>query len=93
MICHDCGASLQPSGKIGRQEMCPKCGAALHCCLNCRFYAESAFHQCREEQAEFVNDKTGANFCDYFQVSESIPAKTDSRREEAKKKLDDLFKK
>lgn len=91
MICRRCGASLRPSGKIGRQDTCPKCGSALHCCLNCRFFSESAYHQCREEQAEFVNDKTAANFCDYFETAESGTSGTDSRREDARKKLDDLF--
>ncbi len=93
MNCHACGASLQPSGKIGRQQTCPKCGAILHCCLNCRFYAESACHQCREEQAEFVSDKSSANFCDYFEAGAAKTMKTDSQKENARKKLDDLFKK
>ena len=92
MNCHACGNSFQPSGKIGRQETCTKCGAVLHCCLNCRFYAESAYHQCHEEQAEFVNDKSSANLCDYFEPSEALAAQTDSRKEIARKKLDELFK-
>jgi len=93
MNCHACGNAIQSAGKTGRQESCAKCGAALHCCLNCRFFAESAYHQCREDQAEFVSDKSSANFCDYFHASESITVKTDSRREDAKKKLEELFKK
>jgi hypothetical protein len=93
MICHSCGGAIRPSGKIGRQEMCPKCGAVLHCCRNCRFFSESAYHQCREDQSEFVNDKTAANFCDYFEAAEGRTAGTESRRENAKKKLDDLFRK
>lgn len=93
MNCHACRNAVQSAGKPGRQESCPKCGAALHCCRNCRFFSESAYHQCREDQSEFVNDKTAANFCDYFEAAEPGTAGTDSRRENAKKKLDDLFKK
>jgi hypothetical protein len=73
--------------------MCPQCGAILRCCLNCRFFSESAHHQCREEQAEFVNDKSGANFCDCFEPGNSGTVRTDAQRESARKKLDDLFKK
>lgn len=91
MNCHACGTAFQSSGKIGRQDTCPKCGAALHCCLNCRFYAESVYHQCREEQAEFVNDKSSANFCDYFVKGESGTATSGSQKDIARKKLDDLF--
>ena len=93
MNCHSCGKEIPPSGKIGRQETCVKCSGSLHCFLNCRFYAESAYHRCREEQAEFVNDKSGANFCDYFEPGESRPVRTDAQRESARKRLDDLFKK
>jgi hypothetical protein len=93
MNCQACGAVIHSSGKTGRQETCPKCNAALHCCRNCRFFSESAYHQCREDQSEFVSDKTAANFCDYFEAAEGRAAGTDSRRENARKKLDDLFKK
>jgi predicted RNA-binding Zn-ribbon protein involved in translation (DUF1610 family) len=93
MNCHSCGKEIQPAGKIGRQEPCPKCGAILHCCLNCRFFSEPAHHQCREEQAEFVNDKSGANFCDFFEPAGTRSAKTDAQRDLARKKLEDLFKK
>jgi len=93
MKCHHCGFDAAKDLKIGRQDMCPKCGTALHCCLNCRFYAESVHHQCREEQAEFVNDKSGANICDCFEPGDSGAIKSDTQRELARKKLEDLFKK
>ena len=43
-----------------------------------------------------VRDKEAANFCDYFRPAESGPAERDrkpSGNEEARKRLDDLFKK
>jgi hypothetical protein len=92
MICHRCGALHASSGKPGRQELCLKCGAALRCCLNCRFYSETASRQCREDQADLVTDKAGPNFCDWFQPSEGRPISAASKAEEARKKLDQLFK-
>jgi predicted RNA-binding Zn-ribbon protein involved in translation (DUF1610 family) len=92
MTCQHCGFEVA-AWKIGRQETCPKCGAALHCCLNCRFFAETASHQCREEQAEFVGDKQAANFCDYFDSSETGFNTKHASKEDALRKLDQLFKK
>ena len=90
--CYHCGNKIEVKNKIGRQAMCPKCDRYLHCCLNCRFYDPAAYHQCRETQAEWVSDKQGANFCDYFEPSERKSV-SDSMAEEARKKLDQLFKK
>jgi hypothetical protein len=92
MICHQCGAQITSAQKIGRQEICAKCGQNLHCCLNCTFFAESAYHQCREDQAEFVNDKDSANFCDYFQPADEVKVSS-ALKEDARKRLDQLFKK
>jgi hypothetical protein len=93
MRCHHCGFEVEVKEKIGRQEPCPKCGSYLHCCLNCRFYDEAAYHQCREPEAEWVSDKASANFCDYFEPGDSGKTKSSSKADEARKKLDDLFKK
>ncbi|MCD6165710.1 hypothetical protein J7K19_03250 [bacterium] len=96
MSCYKCGVeiSLPGNDKPRRQDLCPKCSAPLHCCRNCRFYDPKAYHQCREPQAEWVRDKEIANFCEYFELGKG---KTDQaaqkRREEARKKLESLFKK
>ena len=91
MKCHRCGYDLEVKQKIGRQDMCPKCGEALHCCLNCRFFDEDAYHQCRETEAEWVSDKSAANFCDYFEPGDSGRSRTVDTSAEARKKLDELF--
>jgi len=93
MYCHHCNLEILKKDKIGRQETCPQCGSLLHCCLNCRFYDSAAYHQCRETEAEWVNDKAAANFCEYFEPRKSSDIKTDSKSEEARKKLERLFKK
>lgn len=94
MFCYSCRAEIKVLGRAGRGDTCPKCAAYLHCCLNCRFYDEKAHHQCREPQAEFVQDKAIGNFCDYFESSAQPTAgKSADRAAEAKKKLEELFKK
>ncbi len=92
MQCYKCGKWIEPGRKLFRQDMCDGCDSYLHCCRNCRFYDINAHHQCREPQAEWVQDKEMGNFCEYFEPADA-PQTTPSRAEEARRKLDELFKK
>jgi hypothetical protein len=91
MYCHHCGSEIKTDRKIGRQETCSNCSCNLHCCLNCKFYDPDVYHQCRETEAEWVQDKASANFCDYFDPSDRPVKRKSERSEQARKKLDQLF--
>ena len=93
MRCYHCGSEIDVQERVGRQETCSQCEVNLHCCMNCRFYDSNAYHQCRETEAEWVSDKTSANFCDYFEPGRSSKSSEIDRAAEARKKLDQLFKK
>ncbi len=93
MQCYKCQSTIELDGQPGRSETCSKCSAYLHCCLNCTFYDPNAHNQCREPQAEWVKDKEMANFCDFFEAAASSTSPDTSRKDEALKKLNDLFKK
>jgi hypothetical protein len=93
LVCWKCGASLaalpQP---LGRVEVCPACGADLHACRLCRFYAPGVARDCREPVAEPVKDKERANFCDWFQPRPGAWAAADPRAAEGSRaELDALF--
>jgi len=90
--CFRCKNELTLDRKVTRRETCPFCGWDLHVCLNCRFYDAGAYNQCRETQAERVLDKERSNFCDYF-IFRAVPAAGRTTVDEAKGKLEDLFKK
>ncbi len=93
-ICHACKNELTLGRTVGRREVCPQCGADLHCCLNCGFYDLDAPKQCREPIAEMVKDKGRANFCDYFSMPErAVGDSAASSKAQALKALDNLFKK
>jgi hypothetical protein len=64
--CHACAADLEIELPVGRAARCPRCGADLRCCLNCRFHDISSYNDCAEPMAERVVEKDRANFCDYF---------------------------
>ena len=58
----------------------------------CSFFDPAVVEQCREDDAEEVKNKEGANFCDYFRPN---PAAHDARyvsvEEQARSQLDTLF--
>ena len=95
MKCHDCGAEkiLEAGKKIFRQDTCASCGSYLHCCLNCELYDPIAWKECREPEADRVNDKAIANFCEYFTPGTENKVQGKQRSDDARSKLDDLFKK
>lgn len=97
LSCHQCGAAVQvaPGQKILRKDTCSRCGADLHCCYNCRFYDPGKHNQCAEPQAEYVQYKDEANFCEYF--GPGAPAGRPaaggrSASDEARRRFDSLFK-
>ena len=91
MKCHRCGSDVEVEEKISRQDTCLNCGVALYCCLNCRFYDENAYHQCRETETEWVSDKSAANFCDYLQLGTAGTTGGPDKSADARKKLEELF--
>jgi hypothetical protein len=93
--CHLCGHELQAVERIFRNDACPGCGGDLHCCINCSNFDTRVSDQCREPQAERVSIKDRSNFCDYFTLRQDKPETGTSGRDrasEARKKLEDLFK-
>lgn len=92
MKCYKCGQIIETNRKIYRQDMCEHCDSYLHCCRNCRFYDINAYHQCREPQAEWVQDKEIGNYCEYFEPADVAP-EVSSKADEARRKLEELFKK
>jgi hypothetical protein len=93
-ICHSCKKDPSIGRTVGRRDACPLCGADLHCCLNCKFYKPSLSKQCGEPAAALQKEKARANFCDYFVFGDS-PGVTASHAavEQARRAIDDLFKK
>jgi len=93
LVCWKCGASLAAlTLPLRRLEVCKACDAELHVCRLCEFYDVAVAKHCREPVAEEVKDKVQANFCDYFVFAENRIAAADAGSAQARKALDDLFK-
>ncbi len=92
MYCHFCGAKIHTGDRVDFRAECDSCGRDAHVCVNCSLYDPGAHNMCREPQAEWVSDREKANRCEYFRPSAS-PGKRSKRAEDARSKLDSLFKK
>ena len=91
--CFFCKGEISPNMTIGHETVCSHCGRHLKACVNCRFYDESAYHECREAVEEHILDKRNANFCPNFMISQngSQNKKASTNKEETIKRLKALF--
>jgi len=92
-LCALCSTAVDINKYFTRKSTCPKCGGDLHICLNCRFYSPTSHNKCSEPKAEFQRSRDKANFCDYFSFQGSAAASSGMVKEDALKKLEDLFRK
>lgn len=88
--CYHCHEELVFEVKIGRRDMCPNCGAYLHCCYNCKFWNPDVHNQCTENQGEFIRDRAEGNFCLYFTFRPIVEEGRDEAAE-AKARLEAMF--
>jgi len=94
MICGLCKNEITTDGFFSRKTTCPACSGDLHICLNCEFFSETSHNKCREPKAEFQRTRDRANFCDFFVFRQKPAASlSENKKEEARKKLEDLFRK
>lgn len=93
LVCWKCGASLGDIPlPLGRLAECLDCHAEQHVCRACEYYDARVAKQCREPIAEEVQDKSRANYCDYFQLRpDAYYPHDDSEQRAARAQLDALF--
>ena len=92
--CGRCGAKVEWVGNtVGRRDTCPHCDAELHACIHCRHFDENVAKGCREPFAEVPEDKTDANFCDYYQIGEGADRGGAPKKEAILSAAEALFKK
>ena len=92
--CHACGALWEERHDPGRGETCLRCGADMHCCMNCRHYDPIKAGDCALRNTDPPADKAKANVCDDFQMADRAqPPPSDAGRKRAvEEKWKSLFK-
>lgn len=91
--CYRCQYEIVSQERIGRRDICPRCGSNLHCCLNCTFYDTRYANACREPNADPVTDKEAGNFCEFFTFGKQQPPQQRAAAATARAQLEALFKK
>lgn len=91
--CWKCGSVVEDLLlPLSRTEECRNCGSDLHVCRMCRFYDRSVSNACREPVADFVAEKTRANFCGYLELLSGAGAQSGQAADNATQgDLDALF--
>ena len=90
--CYSCGKEIDIEGRICNRDICVNCNNDLHTCHNCKFFDEPSNRQCKEPAAFLVQDKDKYNYCDWFEFKGGNSDRA-QKADEAKKKLEALFKK
>jgi len=93
--CRHCGTPVAIGEPIPRDAECTGCGRDLRACVQCRHYDPAYNNACRETMADPVVEKERRNFCEYFSFSRAPTraAAQEGRQAQARKKLEDLFRK
>ena len=90
--CWNCGQDLTAEPlPLSRHASCEGCGEYLHCCRFCTQYDQNRPGACDNDSAEPPNDKTTANFCEYFIPNPAAYRGAKTANHSAKAKLDSLF--
>ena len=91
-MCWKCKSPIGQT-EIYRTSTCAVCGADLHACKNCEFYAPDSHYDCHETVDEEVRDKERANFCDSFKAKKTFDgaAKADDAASKARDAFASLF--
>ena len=92
MICWKCGKENNIDS-VFRNSECSSCHADLHSCKGCKFYAPGSHYDCKETVDSLVSDKEKANFCDFFQVGNSVNNNSEANKkaQDAKNAFNALF--
>ena len=90
LMCWKCKSPISQT-EIYRSSTCEVCGADLHACKNCTFFAPGSHYDCHESVDEEVRDKEGANFCDFFRAKKTFDGAEKSKADDAAAKARDAF--
>jgi len=98
VICKKCGSQIRDFGEIKPDSACPRCGQALHSCLQCNFFDSSARWECSQHARipARIAVKNTSNSCPAYSPAASFDMtgrKASDSPTDARKAFEALFKK
>ena len=96
--CKKCGQTVRGFDDVTAGTVCPKCGASLHACAQCKHFDSGARWECRENARipARIPVKTAANGCPVYEPLTSFDltgAKAADNPADARRAFEALFKK
>ena len=91
--CARCGNKL--TVPVGSEDQCPRCGVAVHSCVNCVSFDTGSRWECSQESLSArVSPKDERNRCSLFGPRTTIERQTTTQAppNNARQAFDDLFK-
>lgn len=92
--CARCGHTL--SAEIAADTTCPRCGTALHSCVQCVHFDTGSTFECAQTIPARVSPKDGRNECTLFEPQRRVERQTGETGpaggSSARQAFDDLFK-
>lgn len=89
MKCWQCNSTLPDPeyGKLLFRAECDKCGVALHCCRNCKYYHVGKPNDCEMPGTDFIADRSKANLCEEFRLRNPRSTSVDLTVHDIEKRL------
>ena len=89
--CRDCGQEVE-STEVEPSAVCARCGAALHACVQCRFFDPSARWECRAPIPAPIRSKTKANECEHYGTRRVLELGGERPDDDPRSAFDALFR-
>lgn len=91
--CFHCQKEMSFAERVGLRDECPSCGEDAHVCRNCEFFDEKVYNECREPQAERIQEKARSNRCEYFRPRSGAGPSVQDKAAALRAAAEALFKK
>jgi len=92
VFCNKC-FTVTETERVGFRESCESCDEDLHVCLNCEFYDEGSYNECKEVGADRITVKDRSNLCDFFSPKGSSSSGDAQKKSDLLAQAEALFSK
>lgn len=93
VLCFSCQTEIHFVDRLSRKDECPKCRADARVCKNCEFYDPKVYNECRETQADRLQEKERSNLCDFFRPRTQSLSSEKDKAAQLRAAAEALFKK
>lgn len=90
--CAKCGTVWDGYGQPRPRQICDRCGAYLHSCVNCHHFDRQRTNSCTLPETTFIGSRDASNYCEQYRMVDWALRAIESRTEKAKLTWENLFR-